>query len=46
MTHDEHHMEGYHDMKYGVCVARKGMLTKEININALDLADLQIKFKK
>ncbi|MBK7310384.1 MAG: PHP domain-containing protein [Sphingobacteriaceae bacterium] len=43
---DAHHMEGYHDMKYGVCVARKGMLTKEMCLNALDLADLQIKFKK
>ncbi len=43
---DAHHKEGYHDMKYGVCVARKGMLTKEMCLNALDLADLQIKFKK
>ncbi len=34
---DAHHMEGYHDMKYGVCVARKGMLTKEMCLNALDL---------
>jgi DNA polymerase (family 10) len=43
---DAHHKEGYHDMKYGVCVARKGMLTKEMCLNALDLADLQKKFKK
>lgn len=43
---DAHHMEGYHDMKYGVCVARKGMLTKDMCLNALDLIDLQTKFKK
>jgi DNA polymerase (family X) len=43
---DAHHKEGYHDMRYGVCVARKGMLTKEMCLNALDLADLQLKFKK
>jgi DNA polymerase (family 10) len=43
---DAHHKEGYHDMKYGVCVARKGMLTKDMCLNALDLADLQKKFKK
>lgn len=43
---DAHHKEGYHDMRYGVCAARKGMLTKEMCLNALDLADLQLKFKK
>lgn len=43
---DAHHKEGYHDMKYGVYAARKGMLTKEMCLNALDLSDLQKKIKK
>ncbi len=43
---DAHHKEGYHDMRYGICAARKGMLSKEMCLNALDLADLQKKFKK
>jgi DNA polymerase (family 10) len=43
---DAHHKEGYHDMKYGVCVARKGMLTKDMCLNALDLPDLEKKFNK
>lgn len=32
---DAHEKQGYHDMYYGVCVARKGMLTKEMCFNAL-----------
>lgn len=43
---DAHHKEGFHDMYYGVCVARKGMLEKEHCLNALSLVDLIIKFKK
>jgi len=42
---DAHHKQGYHDMYYGVCVARKGMLTKEMCLNSLSLNDLIKKFK-
>jgi len=43
---DAHHKQGYHDMYYGVCVARKGMLTNEMCLNSLGLNDLITKFKK
>jgi len=43
---DAHQMQGYHDMHYGVCVARKGMLTKEMCLNTLGLKDLLNEFKK
>jgi DNA polymerase (family 10) len=35
---DAHRKEGYHDMHYGVCVARKGGLEKGMTFNALDAA--------
>lgn len=38
---DAHERQGYHDMYYGVCVARKGMLTKSMCFNALGREDLQ-----
>jgi DNA polymerase (family 10) len=34
---DAHHKAGYHDMRYGVNVARKGYLTPEHCLNAMDL---------
>ena len=37
---DAHIKEGYHDMYYGVCVARKGMLIKEMCFNALSLEEM------
>ena len=43
---DAHHKEGFHGMYYGVCVARKGMLTKEMCLNALSLPELLSAFKK
>lgn len=43
---DAHHKEGFHDMYYGVCVARKGMLSKAHCLNALSLDELIIKFRK
>lgn len=43
---DAHHKEGFQDMYYGVCVARKGMLDKENCLNALPLDQLLLKFKK
>ncbi|GAA0879432.1 helix-hairpin-helix domain-containing protein [Algoriphagus jejuensis] len=33
---DAHEMDGYADMKYGVLVGRKGGLTKEMTLNALN----------
>ncbi|HEV7229916.1 MAG TPA: helix-hairpin-helix domain-containing protein [Bacteroidia bacterium] len=32
---DAHEKQGYHDMYFGVCAARKGMLTKEMCFNSL-----------
>lgn len=43
---DAHHKEGFHDMYYGVCAARKGMLPKEMCLNALPLDELLKAFKK
>ncbi len=43
---DAHHKEGFHDMYYGVCAARKGMLTKEMCLNALSLSELILAFRK
>lgn len=43
---DAHQIEGYHDMYFGVCAARKGMLNKEMCLNALSLNELLNAFKK
>lgn len=43
---DAHKKEGYHDMYYGVCVARKGGLNKEMCFNALALAEITAHFDK
>jgi DNA polymerase (family 10) len=43
---DAHEKQGYHDMYYGTCVARKGMLTKEHCFNALNREELQTYFNK
>ncbi|MDO9001722.1 MAG: PHP domain-containing protein [Bacteroidota bacterium] len=43
---DAHRKEGFHDMYYGVCVARKGMLSKEFCLNALNLAELKTFLRK
>lgn len=37
---DAHEMDGYQDMKYGVLVGRKGGLTADMTLNALDLAEI------
>jgi DNA polymerase (family 10) len=37
---DAHEKQGFHDMHFGVCVARKGLLTKDRCFNALGLADM------
>jgi DNA polymerase (family X) len=41
---DAHEKQGYHDMYYGTCVARKGMLTKEMCFNALNLEEIAAYF--
>ena len=38
---DAHKREGYHDMYYGICAARKGGLTKEMCLNALNLEQIE-----
>jgi DNA polymerase (family 10) len=38
---DAHRKEGYHDLHFGVRVARKGGLTKEMTYNALSLAEME-----
>ncbi len=43
---DAHEKSGYHDMHYGISVARKGMLTKEMCFNALSLDEIETYFKK
>jgi len=43
---DAHHRDGFHDMYYGVCAARKGMLSKENCLNALTLREFEMKMKK
>ncbi|QQL50713.1 DNA polymerase/3'-5' exonuclease PolX [Mucilaginibacter ginkgonis] len=43
---DAHRVESFHDMKYGVLVARKAGLTREHCLNAHDLAAITEIFKK
>lgn len=43
---DAHETGGYRDMYYGVCVGRKGGLTKEKTFNALSLAEVEAHFKE
>ncbi|MDF2447565.1 MAG: polymerase/3-5 exonuclease PolX [Bacteroidota bacterium] len=38
---DAHQLMGYHDMRYGTLVARKGLLSKESCLNAMDLPTLE-----
>jgi len=42
---DAHEKSGYHDMYFGTCVARKGMLTKEMCFNALSVSEIELYFK-
>ena len=43
---DAHEKSGYHDMYFGTCAARKGMLTKEMCFNALSLPEIESYFSK
>lgn len=38
---DAHEMEGYHDMYYGVCVARKGGLTADMTFNTMSHKEVE-----
>ena len=42
---DAHHVDGISDMYYGVCAARKGMLTKDFCFNAMDLNTIEKHFQ-
>lgn len=42
---DAHRKNGYHDMHYGLLVARKGGLTSEMNLNSLSVNDIEKYFK-
>nr|MBI1231481.1 DNA polymerase/3'-5' exonuclease PolX [Cytophagales bacterium] len=43
---DAHEMAGFGDMKYGVYAGRKGGLTKEMTLNALNVIALETYFKQ
>lgn len=43
---DAHHKDGFADMYYGTCIARKGMLSADYCLNALSLNELLSNFKK
>ena len=43
---DAHAVESFHDMYYGICVARKGGLIKEKTFNALNADDISVWFIK
>jgi DNA polymerase (family 10) len=42
---DAHEREGYHDMYYGVCTARKGGLFKEMCLNTFTLPEITAYFQ-
>lgn len=41
---DAHAVSGIHDMYYGVCVGRKGLLTQKNTFNALSRAEMEAWF--
>ena len=41
---DAHNTEGFFDMYYGICVARKGFLTKQMCFNAMKLEEISAYF--
>jgi DNA polymerase (family X) len=42
---DAHERSGYHDMYYGICVARKGGLYKEMCLNSMNVEDINSYFQ-
>ncbi|TXK37407.1 DNA polymerase/3'-5' exonuclease PolX [Pontibacter qinzhouensis] len=43
---DAHHTSGYHDMRYGVYMGRKGGLTKEMTFNAKSVQEVEAYFRE
>jgi len=43
---DAHHTDGYADMRYGVLMGRKGLLTKEMTFNAKPVAEVAAYFEQ
>ncbi|MBL7902551.1 MAG: DNA polymerase/3'-5' exonuclease PolX [Bacteroidia bacterium] len=43
---DAHNKDGLKDVYYGICAARKGMLSKKYCLNALDVNEIMSKFRK
>ena len=43
---DAHSTEGYHDMRYGVYMGRKGGLTREMTFNTFSLEEVATHFEK
>lgn len=43
---DAHQVAGFHDMYYGVCAARKGMLTAEMTFNTLTSTEMNEYFRQ
>jgi len=37
---DAHEIQGYKDMYYGICVGRKGGLTREMNLNSMSMRQI------
>ena len=37
---DAHEKQGFHDMHFGVCVARKGLLTKAYCLNSFNREEI------
>lgn len=43
---DAHHREGFQDMYYGICAARKGLLSKKECLNAMSLSEFEHYLKR
>jgi DNA polymerase (family 10) len=43
---DAHHTDGYADMRYGVLMGRKGLLTKEMTFNTKSVKEAAAYFEK
>jgi DNA polymerase (family 10) len=43
---DAHHTNGYEDMRYGVLMGRKGLLTKEMTLNAKTVEEIAAYFEQ
>jgi DNA polymerase (family 10) len=43
---DAHSQEGYHDMRYGVLMGRKGGLTREMTFNACTVEKVAAHFEQ